>query len=167
MRTRLAILALLSTACSGGDEAARGAGCAAYAADPDSPRAVCVSDPWVRPAAQGATATAAYFTVSATLAEFEVRGARADGFEAVELHRSLTEGGMMRMEPVSAVVVPADGSVSFEPGGFHVMLIGPDAALAEGDAVEITLDMSLGGPLTFTAPVRRGGPDGGGGHAGH
>lgn len=63
-------------------------------------------------------------------------------------------GGMMSMQPVEAIEVPADGSVALEPGGFHIMLLDVKKVLAVGDTIEVTLTFEKAGEVQATAEVR-------------
>ncbi|MCP4436361.1 MAG: copper chaperone PCu(A)C [Actinomycetia bacterium] len=62
--------------------------------------------------------------------------------------------GMMTMQEVEEVPVPADGSVALEPGGYHIMLLDLAADLTAGDTVEVTLLFSSGAEETIDAEVR-------------
>jgi copper(I)-binding protein len=63
-------------------------------------------------------------------------------------------GGAMTMHPVSAVHVGAGETVSFEPGGYHVMLMGLVRPLQVGETFEVTLVFEHAGEITVTAEVR-------------
>lgn len=63
-------------------------------------------------------------------------------------------GGMMSMQPVESIEVPADGSVALEPGGFHIMLLDVKKVLAVGDTIEVTLTFEKAGEVQATAEVR-------------
>ena len=63
-------------------------------------------------------------------------------------------GGMMTMQPVDSIEVPADGTVALEPGGYHVMLLDVKKELVPGDTIEVTLTFELAGEVTVTADVR-------------
>lgn len=63
-------------------------------------------------------------------------------------------GGMMSMQPVGSIEVPADGSVALEPGGYHVMLLDVKKELVPGDTIEVTLTFERAGEVTATAEVR-------------
>ena len=41
-----------------------------------------------------------------------------------EIHAHEMDGGMMKMHRAHSVEVPAQGEVTFKPGGLHVMLLG-------------------------------------------
>ena len=62
--------------------------------------------------------------------------------------------GMMSMQEVAAIEVPAGGEVALEPGGYHVMLLDLAAPLADGETVELTLEFEQAGTVTATAEVR-------------
>ena len=63
--------------------------------------------------------------------------------------------GKMEMKPVEGqqVPVPAGATVSFEPGGLHVMVMGLTTDLQEGDEVDFTLTFAAECTKEITAPV--------------
>lgn len=63
-------------------------------------------------------------------------------------------GGMMKMQPVDSVPVPAGETVELKPGGFHVMLLDVQKELVPGDTIGVTLRFELAGEVTVTAEVR-------------
>ena len=63
-------------------------------------------------------------------------------------------GGMMTMQPVDSVPVPAGETVELKPGGYHVMLLDVQKELVPGDTIEVTLTFELAGEVTVTAEVR-------------
>jgi copper(I)-binding protein len=120
------------------------------------PIAVQVRDPWVAEPVAGRRATAAYFVLENRGSD-EVRLTRCEtaAAEVTEIHRVTERGGMMSMGREDQVAVPARGRVSFEPGGYHVMLIDLRKPLAAGDRVALRLAFSDGRELVVDAPVRR------------
>ncbi len=81
--------------------------------------------------------------------------ATTDVAEVVELHTvEMTEEGVMQMRPVPGIDVPASGEVELQPGGFHVMMIGLNDDLKEGEMVDITLTFENAGEQTISVPVR-------------
>ena len=60
----------------------------------------------------------------------------------------------MTMEPVDRIELPADETVSLEPGGLHAMLIGLGAPLAAGDTFTLTLTFAEAGEREVTVEVR-------------
>jgi len=68
-----------------------------------------------------------------------------------ELHLQVTQDGMMfQMERVATLPVPAGDSVSFTPGGLHIMLFDLTTRPAAGDTVDLVLRFRHAG----TVPVR-------------
>ena len=45
------------------------------------------------------------------------------------LHQSKEENGVEKMLPVKSVPVPAHGTLSFAPGGYHLMCMQPQASM--------------------------------------
>ncbi len=66
-----------------------------------------------------------------------------------------TEGtGMMTMKPVDSIPIPAGGTVTLEPGGYHVMVFGLQEDLVVGDSLKVTLNFESGATKTVTAEVK-------------
>ncbi|MFV0523609.1 MAG: copper chaperone PCu(A)C [Acidimicrobiales bacterium] len=117
---------------------------------------VTVTDAWSRRPADGQTATAVYGVVANPGdIDITVVAASSPVTNDVELHETVAdeEGVMQMVERPEGFVVPAGGEFRFEPGGPHVMLINVDPA-SYPDAVEVTLQLDVGDPLTFEAEVR-------------
>jgi len=120
-----------------------------------------VTDAWIREPPPGTNA-AGYLTLANNGSESRTLVAvRSLACPRIELHRSVVQDGVARMQRVEAIDVPAGESVALTPEGLHLMLIGPKA-LKDGDRVELVLELSDGETLTTTAVVRRGGA-----HSGH
>ncbi|TPW02912.1 MAG: hypothetical protein FD124_3212 [Alphaproteobacteria bacterium] len=69
---------------------------------------------------------------------------------SIELHTHRHVDGMMRMEKVDAVDIPAGGAVVFEPGGLHLMMFG---LAPTGDVIPVTLKFEKGGDVTVPFKV--------------
>lgn len=65
----------------------------------------------------------------------------------VEVHTMSADGGRMIMRPAGPVTVPAGGSVAFEPGGLHLMVMGLKAPAEAGVTQEMTLTFERAGAL--------------------
>lgn len=66
-------------------------------------------------------------------------GATSDGAGQVEIHRHTQQDGMMQMERVLRLEVPAQGQLQFAPGGYHLMLINLKRSFRAGDTLNVTL----------------------------
>ena len=110
------------------------------AADP-----LMVSQPLVREAPPGMMMTAGFAEwTNQSGSDIEVTGASSPAYKRVEIHLSITENGVARMEKQKSLVVPANGKVVLKPGGLHLMLMGANGPVKVGDKVEITLHTSEG-----------------------
>ena len=139
----LAVLAMVFAACG----------------DDDGGDAIEIGDPWARTSAMVQNAGAAYMTITAGDSGDTLIGVSVDSSVAgmAELHQSaMGDDGMMTMSMVPSIHVPANGSVSLEPGGYHVMLMNLAAPLEAGQTFEITLEFETAGEKTVTVEVREG-----------
>ena len=113
-----------------------------------------VEQAWIR-LLPGDLPLAGYFEmVNASGSPARLTSAESPGFEGIMLHRSVSEGGSSRMQHVDSVQVPEGGSVRFEPGGYHLMLMKRRTALSIGDRVPITLHFADGRRVTAEFEVR-------------
>ena len=88
----------------------------------------------------------------------QLRGVMTDYALKVEMHESVGKDGMMSMQPIESVDVPAKGTVAFAPGGKHLMIWGVnDTAISRGK-MQLTFLMSNGDRLLVDAVIRK--PDG-------
>ena len=70
-----------------------------------------------------------------------------------EIHRTVADGGMMRMEPVESLRVSPGQELHLAPGGYHVMLLELKEHIGAGDAVEATLGFRRAGEVPVQARV--------------
>ena len=141
---------------------------------------ITVTDVWARESAMSSGAGAVYFTVTNggktddELTDVSVPStvaAMAQIHETVEVTDTTgggmpgsTEGSMsgstmggspmMAMQEVESVAVPAGATVSFAPGGYHVMLMDLVAPLEVGQTIPLTLTFAKAGTIEVTATVR-------------
>jgi copper(I)-binding protein len=80
-------------------------------------------------------------------------------FARAELHQSKMEGGMMTMDPVSALPLTPGKPIVFAPGSYHVMLFDGDGTLKPGDHTALTLTFDNGDKITASAKVTAPGGD--------
>ena len=133
------------------------ASCDSGQAPQSSESSLVFDNAWVRAPVAGRTVTAAYFDVTNRgETPLDIIGfASDDPGVRVEIHESTEDGGMMRMRRLARVTIPAKATVSFAPGGKHLMLFGFDES-----AAEVTLAATLDGgetlPVVFaTRPEHR------------
>lgn len=119
-------------------------------------------DYWTRTAAKGDNG-AAYMMISNGLAEDqELIGVSSDVADAVEVHLSKVENGVMQMTQQESVLIPAGALVEFKPGGLHVMFIRLKQDLKVGDEITLTLHFKDHEDIILTVPVKDAANMGGG-----
>lgn len=128
---------------------------------------VAVTDAWARASSAMASAGAAYMTIqnNGTAADALI-GASSSAATTVEVHETVAMGspapgasgdsGMMGMQPVKRLEIPAGGSVELKPGSYHIMLMGLKQDLKAGDTIDITLTFEKAGEFSFSVPVKEG-----------
>jgi copper(I)-binding protein len=57
----------------------------------------------------------------------------------VQIHQMSMKDDVMKMQQVDAVALPAGKAVSFDPHGYHIMLMNLTDQIKEGDKVPLTL----------------------------
>jgi hypothetical protein len=105
---------------------------------------ITISDGWFRALPSGQPA-AGYFTMkNSGVAPVELVAAESSACGMLMLHQTVSTGGLTRMDEVKRVSVPALGTVSLAPGGYHLMCLKPGAAMKPGKTVPVTLVFSDG-----------------------
>lgn len=123
------------------------AGCSQPAAEAE------VVDAWVRlPAVEG-NPGAAYFTIHGGADARTLVAVRAPFAVRAELHESIHANGMMTMEPIADLAVPAGGELVFEPGAKHVMLFDIGPAVQAGTPVPLRFEFAEAPPIEVQAVV--------------
>lgn len=92
--------------------------------------------------------TGGYMTVTNKGPADALVGASCTCAARVELHVMSHEGGIMRMNEVSSLAVPAKGRLELKPGGAHLMFLGTRAPLKAGTEVPVTLTFRRAGAVT-------------------
>ncbi len=73
--------------------------------------------------------------------------------DRVELHQTTMDGDIMQMRPVERLSIPVGQVVTFEPSGYHIMLMGLHKPLVAGETFDITLERAQGAPLVVSVQV--------------
>lgn len=139
----------------------------AFAAD------LMANEPFAFASTPTAKAGAAYISVMNHGHADRLLDVKSDVAKRVEIHEHKDVDGVMKMRQVEAgIEVPMHGEMVMAPGGYHVMLMGLNAPLVEGEAFDVTLVFEKAGEMTVSVPVvdrteHQGGHSGHGDHSGH
>jgi copper(I)-binding protein len=114
---------------------------------------VTVSDAWVRETIGAGKVSAGYAHIAnaAAAADRILNISTAAG--TAELHQSEMRGGMMRMDAVKDLAVPAKGAVDLKPGGYHIMITDIAHPLKVGESVDLVFTFEHAGKITVPAKV--------------
>jgi copper(I)-binding protein len=69
------------------------------------------------------------------------------------IHKSEVVDGVMKMQSVEALEIPAHGRLEMKPGGYHIMFMGLKQPLKQGEEIDLTLRFEKAGDLTIKVPV--------------
>ena len=91
---------------------------------PQSP--VAVSNVEITKPMPGRHMSAGFLVVTNNTGEaLRITGVESPQFESVEIHETTVKDGISRMRELEELLVPANGSVTLERGGKHLMLMRP------------------------------------------
>ena len=117
---------------------------------------ISVRDAWVRETPPGIAMMAGYMVLQNNTSRSQVLvAASSSGFETVMIHRTIVKDGLARMVHASQIELTPHASLTFAPGGYHLMLMNPKRTLRAGDRVDITLEFRGGLVLPVAYEVRK------------
>ena len=123
-------------------------------AEPVTMGDLVIERPQLRATPAGASVAAGYLSVTNTGAtDDRLLGAATDRARETQIHEMRMDGEVMRMREVErGLAIPAGQSVSLQPGGYHLMLMGPEA-LTPGETHDVTLIFEQAGEVTVPFAV--------------
>ena len=71
----------------------------------------------------------------------------------VEMHETVEKDGVVSMQPVGSLAIPAGGMLELKTGGLHGMILGLKRELKQGESVPFTLTFEKAGEVAVTAKV--------------
>jgi copper(I)-binding protein len=111
--------------------------------------ALKIGHPWTRPTPNGAPTAAGYLTVTNSGAQADrLLGGSSPLVNRIEVHQMSMDGAVMRMRELKdGLALPPGATVRLEPGGYHLMLVGPKAPFKVGDHIPATLKFARAGAI--------------------
>lgn len=96
-----------------------------------------------------------YLTISNTgTADDRLVSASTPAAGMSQIHEMKMEGDVMKMNELpEGLVIPAGGSVSLAPGGYHLMFMDLAGPLVEGGSITVTLTFEKAGTVDVEIPV--------------
>jgi copper(I)-binding protein len=125
---------------------------------------IVIDKAWARATPKGAEVGAGYLTIRNNGATPERLTGGAAEFADVEVHEMATENGVTKMRELKdGLAIPAHGTVTLAPSGYHLMFARLRKPLATGETVKATLNFEHAGPIPVEFAVRPVGASSGGG----
>lgn len=119
--------------------------------------ALRILNPWTRAAGQGMQGGGFLVIRNTGATPDKLISAASTAAGRLELHTMLRDGDVMRMRPVTDIAIPANGEVTLQPGGLHLMLIGLTRPMNDGQSVPVTLRFEQAGEVTVQFAVQAAG----------
>ncbi|PSS57497.1 copper chaperone PCu(A)C [Pseudomonas sp. BBP2017] len=122
-----------------------------------------IAHPWSQELPPNAPNVAAYFVVhnngTTTDTLLSVDSPISDD---AQLHEHVHKDGLMKMQQMQSVEVPAGKDLVFAPGAYHVMLMQPKdrSLLTDGKRFPLTLHFKNAGDITVEVAVQKQAPEG-------
>lgn len=115
-----------------------------------------VKDGWIRLVPAGMPMHAGFGRIdNACPMPATIVSASSPAYGSVEIHESKVVDGINRMRQLMELRITAEGAAALKPGGLHLMLMQPKAALKEGSRVAIEFKLKDGRSVLGEFEVRK------------
>ncbi len=120
-------------------------------------KTIVLEEVWGRPSPQVAENGAIYMRIRNTGKQPDrLVGAESPACGMTELHETVMDAqGVMTMQPVGSIPVPAGGEVELKVGGLHVMCMHKREAFQPGARIPLTLHFEKAGAITLEVEIRQ------------
>jgi len=117
---------------------------------------ITVQNAWIREAPPTIKIMAAYLQIeNSSDKALTLISAESTEFERIEFHLSQIEDGVARMRQQNQIIITPNTIFSFEPGGYHMMLINNSSPMREGKITSVKLTFEDGETYNFDTVVKR------------
>ncbi|MBF6601470.1 MAG: copper chaperone PCu(A)C [Sphingorhabdus sp.] len=99
--------------------------------------------------------SAGYFTVRGGPEDVTLVAVTADDSMRLEMHETVEEDGVSKMQAVEKVAIPAGGTVKFEPGGKHLMIWGVGNSSIQRGTLRMIFIFSNDDRIQFDAVINK------------
>lgn len=124
-------------------------------ADDTKVAGITITEIWARATPKSARNGAVYLTMQNAGARDRLVNASTTVARSAEIHESSMRNGIMHMQRVSGIDVPNGAVTKLAPGGFHIMLMGLEKTLKQGDTFELKLQFAKAGMVTIPVTARK------------
>ena len=115
-----------------------------------------ISNPWIKNLPPSVPVRAGYMTLHNPQSKtVSIVSLSSDAFGSIEIHQTIAQDGMMRMEQVPALKIEPDSTVQLAPGGLHLMMMNPIEPTRIGDTIEILILIDDGSEQKLEMRVKK------------
>lgn len=117
---------------------------------------VVVTQAWTRATPGGSKVAGGYLVIeNRGPAVDKLQSASTEVARKIEIHEMAVTDGVMTMRPVEGgLPIEAGSTVTFAPGGLHLMIVGLSAPLVRGDEVPVSLKFEKAGDIIVSFDVQ-------------
>jgi copper(I)-binding protein/cytochrome oxidase Cu insertion factor (SCO1/SenC/PrrC family) len=116
---------------------------------------VAIMNAWVRQAVPKSKVNAGYLTlINIGDQPQTIVAVTSNLFAQVEVHEMAMDDGLMKMQELKELTIPANGQMKLAPGGKHLMLKQPVKDLTAGEEVELSIQFQSGKSQTISVKVK-------------
>lgn len=116
-----------------------------------------VDQAWIRLSANNDMPSGGYFTVHGGEEDVRLLSVISPAVLRVEMHESIERDGVMSMQTVNGINIPARTDVTFGPGGAHLMIWGINEGIKKQGKLPLTFIFSNGDRIIVDAVIRAAG----------
>ena len=124
-------------------------------ASADMAQQVDINKPYARAAIMQQRNSAAFMSIQNKGGDASLVSAQSPVAKIVELHTHINDKGVMRMRKIPQIDLPENQTVTLQPGGLHIMLLGLNRDLKPGEEIDVTLGFSDGSEKQLKVPVQK------------
>lgn len=114
------------------------------------------TDAWIKHLPPVVPVRAGYMTITNTTnLDVTIVSLHSESFDSIEIHQSYEVDGIASMRAVAVLSIGSNESVTLEPGGYHLMMMGPADEIIPGKIAIVTLHYQDHDSQTIEMPVRK------------
>ncbi len=122
---------------------------------------ITIEQPWAPHTGRRKMSAAVYFTIKNTGHNSDsLIGVHSDVANVAMLHRSYEDDGIMKMDHVEELKIPAGDTAALEPGAYHIMMMQLEKPLKRGEVFPLMLEFKKAGKVRVIVEITGiGGPE--------
>ena len=117
---------------------------------------IVVSNAWIKNLPPTVPVRAGYMSIyNPDSMKVSIISVSSTWFASVEVHHTIEEDGIMRMEHIPLLTIGANVKLDLEPGGIHLMMMQPLEPTIIGEKIEITIKFDDGSQQNLIMTVKK------------